>query len=100
MTPDQATVLLHQIGNMNVLAISGGRARLVDGLVVLPVSNGYTVEIALTPADDYTVRRVFTRSDKRFVKGELTGVYADEIGERAYEASLFRSYEFPKGVTA
>ena len=102
MNTDQANTLLAQIGRMNVLAISGGRKVLTpDGILVLPVSNGYRVEIEYNEgADDYTVRRVFKRGTKKWVKGELTGVYCDEVGERAYEASSFRSYEFPKGAAA
>jgi hypothetical protein len=37
---------------------------------------------------------------KRWVKGELTYVYADEVGEMAYQAHAFRSYDFPKGAAA
>lgn len=101
MTPDQAKTLLAQIGRMNVLAISGGRTRLIDGTLVLPVGSGYTVEIDyIEGADDYTVRRVFTRGTKRWVKGELTGIYAGEVGEMAYQAHAFRSYDFPQGAAA
>jgi len=100
MTPDQAKTLLAQIGRMNVLAISGGRTRLVDGVVVLPVGSGYTVEVAYVDGrDTYTVRRVFTRGIKRWTKGEVTDVYADEVGEIAYQAHAFRSYEFGQEVT-
>jgi hypothetical protein len=100
MSPEQAQELVAQIGRWNVAAISGGRKSLIDGTLILPVGNGYTVEIDLDFNDTYTVRRVFTRGIKRWVKGELSDVYCDEIGERAYEASSFRSYEFPKGVAA
>lgn len=101
MNTEQATQLLAQIGRMNVLAISGGRKSLIDGTLVLPVGNGYSVEVDYVEgADDYTVRRVFKRGAKRWVKGELTGVYCDEVGEMAYQASSFRSYEFPKGEAA
>lgn len=102
MNTEQATTLIAQIGMMNILAISGGRKGLTpDGILVLPVSAGYRVEIEYNEgADDYTVRRVFKRGTKKWVKGELTGVYCDEVGERAYEASSFRSYEFPKGESA
>lgn len=101
MTPEQARELLGQIGRMNILAISGGRTRLIDGVLVLPVSNGYTVEVEYVRGrDSYTVRRVFTRAGKRFVKGEVEDVYCDMVGEIAYEASSFRSYDFPKGAAA
>lgn len=99
MNAEEATTLLRQIGTMTVLAISGGRKQLVGETLVLPVGNGYRVEIDYDRGSDtYTVRRVFKRGVKRFVKGELEGVYCDEISERAYEASSFRSYEFPKGA--
>jgi len=100
MTSEMASTLLAQIGRMNVFAISGGRTQLVDGTMILPVGSGYSVEIDLAANDTYTVRRVFKRGIKQWVKGELTGVYCDEIGERAYEASCFRSYEFPKEMAA
>jgi hypothetical protein len=101
MNSEQATTLLAQIGRMTICAISGGRKYLNDGTLVLPVGCGYTVEIDyMEGSDDYTVRRVFTRGIKRWVKGELTNVYCDEIGEMAYQASSFRSYEFPKGAAA
>ena len=90
MTVEQAAELIRQIGPGNIGAISGGRKRLVDGTLVLPVSNGYTVEVALAANDTYVVRRIFTRGVKRWVKGEITDVYYDEVGERAYEASCFR----------
>lgn len=86
--------LLDQIGRWNVAAISGGRVTIGDGYIVLPVGAGYRVEIELAADDTYTVRRVFVRGGKRFVKGEQTNVYCDEIGEVAYRASSFRSYEF------
>lgn len=100
MTPDQARECLTQIGRMNVLAISGGRTRLVDGTLVLPVASGYTVEITLDPSDTYTVRRVFTRGIKRWIKGEISDVYCDQVGEIAYQAHAFRSYEFGTAVAS
>ncbi len=45
MNSEQASTLLQQIGGMNILAISGGRKRLIDGILVLPVGSGYTVEV-------------------------------------------------------
>ena len=57
--------------------------------LILPVAHGYTVEIDLALNDTYTVRRVFTRAGKRFVKATVTGVYFDQIGEVAYQASCY-----------
>lgn len=84
-----ADQLLQQIGGAIVLAISGGRIiRDTTGLI-LPVRQGYTVEVYLADDDTYTVRRVFTRAGKRFVKGERTGVYADQVSDAAYRASCY-----------
>lgn len=62
----------------------------------LPVGSGYSVTVDLAANDTYTVRRVFKRGAKVWVKGEQTEVYCDEVGEIAYQASSFRSYDFPK----
>jgi hypothetical protein len=99
MNTTQAKELLNQIGTMNVLAISGGRKTLRDGVLILPVANGYTVEVEYNEGrDTYTVRRVFTRGIKRWIKGEISDVYCDQVGDIAYQAHAFQSYEF--GVTA
>lgn len=89
--------LLTQIGRMNIFAISGGRVqiwRTNDGkaarTVTLPVSNGYSVEIYLAWDDTWTVTRQFKR--KGIInKGTVEGVYPENIGEVAYQASCFRS---------
>lgn len=97
----QANTLLKQIGGITVMAVSGGRQRLIDGTLVLVVGAGYTVEVDYVEGrDTYTVRRVFNRAGKKWVKGELTDVYMDEVSERVWEAHAFRSYEFPKGAAA
>ena len=87
---------LSQIGKMNVLAVSGGKVNSVhdtDGKVVgleLPVSSGYKVRVFLRDDDTYTVQRVHRDS----VKGEETGVYADEVGESVYQAGMYKSNPF------
>lgn len=98
--------MLRQIGWGNVAAISGLRWIEVDPYTVkLPVSNGYSVEVELDPNDTYTVRRVFTRRPKASpadwrpepvatVKGAVSNVYADQVGEVAYRASCFRDGKF------
>ena len=88
--------LLAQIGRMNVFAISGGRVSARQTGITLPVGCGYSVTVDLAGNDTYTVRRIFVRAGVVKIKGELTGVYCDEVGEAAYQASSFRSYEFPK----
>lgn len=104
MTPDQAKELLAQINwsnPWNLAAISGGRASIdTEGNLVLPVGKGYSVEIELTASDDYTVRRVYKRADKKWVKGEVVGIYADQIGEVAYQASCYVNVEFGQEVVA
>jgi hypothetical protein len=85
--------LLHQIGRRNILAISGGRIITRETGLTLPVSNGYSVTVDLAAGDTYTVRRIFKRGAKTWVKGERTNVYCDEVSEAAYYASCFRSYD-------
>lgn len=99
MNHTEAVTLLNQIGRMNVLAISGGRWSIAEnGSLRLPVSNGYAVEVEYVHGSDtYNVRRVFTRGKKKWVKGSIGEVYCDQVGELAYQASCFRSYDFPKG---
>jgi hypothetical protein len=89
---DRAQVL-SQIARMTLLSISGGRVAGIDGGIKLPVSNGYTVEVLLAWNDTYTVRRVLKRGAKEWVKGERTGVYAEDVSEAAYFASCFRSHD-------
>ena len=88
-----AKELTAQIGMMNIFAISGGRIIARETGITLPVSNGYSVTIDLHANDTYTVRRIFTRAGKVTIKGEVEGIYFDEIGEIAYQASCFRNVE-------
>ena len=67
--------------------------------MTLPVGAGYSVTVDYAWDDTYTVRRVFKRGAKRWIKGEQTDVYFDEVGEVAYRASSFRSYEFGDATT-
>ncbi len=90
VTPETRQTIVDQIGRMNVLAISGGRVKPTADGIVLPVAHGYTVEVDYDEGfDTYVVRRVFTRASKRFVKGVVSGVYCDEVGEIAYRASCY-----------
>lgn len=84
-----------QLGMMNILSISGGRVvQIKKGTrtvgLSLPVSNGYVVNIFLMPDDTYTVQRVY----RGVVKGEESEVYAEQVGETAYQAGMFRSHKF------
>jgi hypothetical protein len=83
------------VGMMNVLAISGGKWKWnyddsgVD--VVLPCGYGYSVRVRYERArDTYTVSREFSRKFDHWVKGEVSNVYCDEVGEVAYRAGMFR----------
>lgn len=91
--------LFEQIGSMTVLSISGGRwgHNPDTGGAILPCGSGYRVEIDLAANDTYTVRRVFVRSGKRFVHGEARDVYAEQVGEVAYRAGMFRDDWNPNG---
>jgi hypothetical protein len=86
--------LLAKIGRLNVLAISGGRVGVRETGITLPVAAGYSVTVDLAGNDTYTVRRVFTRAGRTWVKGERTDIYCDQVGEQAYQASCFRNVEF------
>jgi len=55
----------------------------------MPVSHGYHVVISLDVSDTYTVRRVYVRAGKATVKGTWAGMYADIVGEAAYQASCY-----------
>lgn len=92
--PCDSTELLGQIGRMNVAAISGGRVLRRETGVTLPVGRGYSVTVDLDASDTYTVRRIYKRGAKVWVKGERTDVYCDEVGEIAYVASCFVNREF------
>ena len=94
MSECSAHELLSQIGVRNVRAISGGRIVTRKTGVTLPVAAGYFVTVDLAGDDTYTVRRVFVRAGKRWVKGERTGIYCEQVGEQAYKASCFRNVEF------
>jgi uncharacterized protein YgiB involved in biofilm formation len=89
-------VALRQIGTRNVLAISGGRVLLIGDEnqttvgMALPVSQGYQVHVYIANDDTYTVQRIFRGK----VKGERSGVYADDLGEAAWNASCYQNVEF------
>jgi hypothetical protein len=90
---EQRREIARQIGPGTVLSISGGRMFAIPDGIELPVDCGYRVRVRLTPADTYTVERVLVRGAKQFAKGERGNVYADEVGEVAYRAGMFRSYD-------
>lgn len=89
--------LIGQVGRMNIFAISGGRVGVIVNddketvEVQLPVSNGYRVSIKLGWDDTWTVARQFVRKGVVSDKGTIDGVYCENVGEVAYQASCFRS---------
>ena len=89
-----AQTLVDQIGPRTILGISGGRLYARRTGITLPVSSGYSVTIDLAANDTYTVRRVFRRAGREWVKGEVSGVYCDQVSEAAYRASCYRNVEF------
>jgi hypothetical protein len=89
LRPCDTTETVAQIGRMNILAISGGRVLRRESGITLPVGNGYSVTVDLNWDDTYIVRRVFKRGTKVWIKGEVTDVYAYEVGEWAYRASCY-----------
>jgi len=89
-----ARTLVAQIGRMNLLAISGGRVLDTGDGVDLQVGRGYWVRVRLAANDTYIVQRVFVRSGVIRVKGERTDIYAEELGETAYQASCFVNVKF------
>lgn len=89
-----AGLVMQQIGRGNFLAISGGRMFYHDSGVILPVGNGYKVTVDLQPNDEYTVRRIRIRGFRAYLHGEVTGVYAEQLGEVAYRASCFENGPF------
>lgn len=86
--------LMRQIGRGNFLAISGGRMFYNDHGVILPVSSGWKVTVDLANDDTYTVRRIRVQRFRAWLHGEVSGVYAEEVGEAAYRASCFENGPF------
>jgi hypothetical protein len=95
---EQRQEIVRQIGRMNLMAISGGRVIAMSNGIRLPDSRtAYSVVVVLEANDTYTVKREFCRKVKGietiYPKGERTNVYCDELGEVAYYASCFVSYD-------
>lgn len=88
------TTLLNQIGVPNLLAISGGKVFRRNTGITLPVGEGYSVSIDLDASDTYCVRRILNQDGKAIIKGQVSNVYNEEIGEVAYEASCFVNVPF------
>lgn len=101
--PFDENELVAQIGKMNIFAISGGRVGVIkeEGETVaieMPVSQGYRVVISLGWDDTWTVERQFVRKGVVSDKGTLEGVYADQVGEVAYQASCYKNVVFAESA--
>ena len=97
--------LIAQLGKMTFFAICGGKFAIwqPEGETVEAdfwCGNGYRVRITLGWDDTWTVQRIFVRKDQVSIKGEMKGVYADQVSDIAYKASCYRSYEFGDKVKA
>lgn len=85
---------LSQIGRGNLMAISGTRAKKRNNEMVLPVNKNQQVIIGYDGGSDtYFVRaeQIITNGKdkgKTRVLGQWDNVYADELGETSYQASL------------
>lgn len=99
--PCNTAEIMAQIGTMNVLAVSGGRAvniRNEDGEtvgVLLPCGESRAVEVVLDWLDLYTVRRVRLvnkGAERGTVVIEATSeeVYCDQLAEVVYRASCWK----------
>lgn len=90
-------VIRRQIGNTNLLAISGGRILALRDGIEMPVSKGYSVRVHLDLASGtHTVERIFAHrvngAREEWVKGRKYGVSSDDLGEEAFRASCYVSY--------
>jgi len=89
--------MLDQIGRMTVLAICGGRLQ-ATGLYTIEFkdsSAGHIVEVTYDSVPDaYTVRRLFRRGGKTWIKGEMDHVYADQLSDACYTASCWNGTPF------
>ena len=90
----EASVIVEQVGRMNVMGISGGRVIVRETGITLPIAHGYSVEIDLNALDLYDVKRVYTRAGARSVKGAVTDVYCDDLSDVAYYASCYVNVKF------
>ena len=83
------SVIKQQIGTWNILATSGGRVEHRQTGITLPVRYGYSVTVDLAANDTYTVRRILRRGSKTWIKGEITDVHAEELGDVVYGAGCY-----------
>lgn len=90
-----------QVGRMNILAISGGRVIPLKNKhgenvgVAYPIDSSRRVEVLLNWDDTYIVCRVRyilrgKHIDTEVTEGFRSGVYADYVGQVAYELSCWK----------
>lgn len=101
---EQYTQMVDQIGRGNLMAISGGRVELLSNGIELPVGRGYRVIVQLDPSSDtYVVTREYHKRVRGvqsvYRHGQRREVYADQLGETAYVASCFSSYDKDEWVS-
>lgn len=105
------TELIQQIGLMNLYAISGGlwgSLRDAEQNIIgawLPVGSGRMVEVSLDFDDTYRVRcvrRVMRGKNRNqgIIETEVVGVYCDQVGEAAYQASCWRTNNYQKEIAS
>jgi hypothetical protein len=93
-TQADAGEIVSQLRPIDLMAISGCRYIRRETGITLPVRAGYSVTIDLAGDDTYTVRRVFRRGGRAWVKGEARGVYCEQLSETAYRASCYVNVRF------
>jgi hypothetical protein len=94
-------VTIQQIGNLTVMAVSGGRYAEIkdtDGYgvgVILPCGENRAVEVVLGWNDLYTVRRVRlivngSRRGEVTIEQEIADLYCDQLPDTVYVASTWK----------
>jgi hypothetical protein len=83
--------LREQIGRGTEMGVTGFRTprQMNDSTIWFACGNGYHVSVHIADNDTYTVRRMFVRGAKVWVKGEQANVYAEQLDEVFYRAGMF-----------
>ena len=105
--PMHLRTTMEQIGKANWTGMTGGRVDWVPAgdngafdepgaSLLMPIDDGYAVEVFLAWNDTYTVRR--TRNGETV--GEVDDVYGEELARVTYDASCYKNVDFgPEAVT-
>jgi hypothetical protein len=102
------TEIIYQIGKMNLFAVSGGvwgSLRDAEQNIIgvwLPCGRGRMVEVSLDFDDTYRVRcvRRGAQRNQGIIETEVVGVYCDQVGEAAYQASCWRTNNYQKEIAS